>query len=299
MHKVIITGGNGFIGKYLQVFFNSKNIEFNILTRTPKKNNEYQWDIENNFIDENVFKNVTAIIHLAGENVGTAKWTKKQKQIIIDSRVKSTALIHQYLSQNNHQIKIFIGASGVGIYGDGKDAWQTENTLLGNDFLANVCIAWEDEMKKIEALAIRTAIVRTGVVLAKDNGALQKIIKATKYTLGTYFADGMQYMPWIHIDDIVSIYYYLLTNEQMAGIFNAVAPNPITNKEFTEQLSSILKKPMLPFGVPAFLLQIALGEMSAIVLNSNRCSADKIIKAGYQFQYNHFEDALNNLLKKN
>ncbi|QQR98818.1 MAG: TIGR01777 family protein [Sphingobacteriales bacterium] len=296
MPKIIITGGNGFIGKSLQYLLKQNDIEFNILTRNPKKENEYRWNIEDGYIDENVFNNATAIIHLAGENIGSKRWSSAQRKLIIDSRVNSTKLLYNFLSKQKHTINTFIGASGAGIYGDGKDTWQNEDTAAGNDFLADVCVAWESEAKKMQSLNIRTAILRTGIVLDKDYGVLPKIIQSTKYSIGTYFSDGKQYMPWIHLDDIIAIYLYTIQNNNISGIFNAVAPNPVSNKEFSDKISLKLEKHLPPIAVPSFALKIALGEMVIILLNSNRCSANKIINAGYQFKYINLDNALDNLL---
>lgn len=296
MSKIIITGGSGFIGKSLQSLLNQNNIEFNILTRNPKKENEYRWNIEDGYIDKNVFNNATAIIHLAGENIGAKRWSSTQKKLIVDSRVNSTKLLYNFLRKHKHTINTFIGASGAGIYGDGKDTWQNEDTAAGNDFLADVCVAWEAETKKMQSLDIRTVILRTGIVLDKNYGVLPKIIQSTKYSVGTYFSDGQQYMPWIHLNDIASIYLYTLQNNNIFGIFNAVAPNPISNKEFVEKISLKLEKYVPPIAVPTFALKIALGEMVIILLNSNRCSANKIIDAGYQFKYTTLDNALDNLL---
>lgn len=296
MDKIIITGGNGFLGKYIQQLLIENNIEFNILTRQPKNKNEYEWNIENNFIDLKVFDGATAIIHLAGENVGEKRWTTNQKEKILKSRTDSTILLFNYLSKNKHTIETYIGASGSGIYGDGKDEWQFEDTKAGNDFLSNVCKAWENGHQKIEQLGIRTIILRTGVVLDAKNGALKKIITATKYSLGTYFGNGNQFMPWIHIKDIVGIYYFVLMNRDISGIFNAVAPNPVTNKAFSNAVAKQLKKPMMPIGVPELSLKILLGEMSEVLLNSNRCNASKIIDAGYQFEFENLDEAIKNLI---
>jgi uncharacterized protein (TIGR01777 family) len=298
MAKIIITGGNGFLGKKLQERLKMLQIEYNILCRNPTTENEYKWDLDNNYIDERVFEGVNAIIHLAGENIGTKRWTTTQKTKIIQSRVLGTRLLYQYLVTKNHQIKSFIAASGVGIYGNGDDKWQTEKSDFGTDFLAQVCIQWENEIQKINTLNIRTVILRTGVVLDRHNGAFPKMLKPIQYSFGTYFGNGKQYLSWIHIEDIIGIYIHLLLSNTLAGTYNAVAPNPVTNKIFISTLSKKIKKPMFPFGITKLTLKLLLGEMSDILLLSNRCCANKILDTSYTFKYPEFEVAVEDLLKQ-
>lgn len=296
MTKVILTGGNGFIGKHLQKALNQKGIPFSILTRSPKADNEFLWNIEEQYIDTKVFDGATCIIHLAGENIGQKRWTSTQKQKIIESRVKSTELLYKYLSQIKHQITSFIAASGASYYGEGNATWQDETLPNGQGFLAEVAQQWETSSLKMATLGIPTYCLRTGVVLDKHEGAFPKLLLPIKYNMGVYFGNGLQYLPWIHINDIVDAYLFFLLQQPKSGIYNVVSPNPISNKELTQILAKRLNKFYFPFGIPKFILKTILGDMAEVLLISNRCSANKIIEAGFQFKFTTIDEALNDLL---
>jgi len=295
-HKILITGGSGYIGSGLAVLLKSSGYQVSILSRTPETVKGYpafKWDVKKKYIDIQALEDTYCIVHLAGVNLVKQRWTEALKQEITDSRVQSTDLLRTYLAQR--PVPHFICASATGYYGDGGDRWQKETDAPGNDFLAHVCTLWEQSVNEIARLGIRTAILRTGVVLSKEGGALPQMALPVQLGLSSYLGNGRQYMPWIHLDDLCGIYKYLLENIRLEGPFNGVAPHPVTNKAFTRTLAQTLNRPFIPVPVPQLLLKAALGERSQLIFNSNRVSADKIIRAGYTFQYVQLKDALTDI----
>ncbi|MBK6273962.1 MAG: TIGR01777 family protein [Saprospirales bacterium] len=298
MKKIIITGGTGLVGKRLTTFLQEKGYEVNILCRNPKQPNEYKWNIEANFIDEKVFENAIAIIHLAGAGVADKRWTDERKQEIIDSRVKSTQLLFQYLAKGKHQIQSFISASAVGFYGDRKNELLTEASSNGTGFLAEVCQLWENEVEKIASINIAVSKIRIGIVLSKDGGALPKLDFPIRFGIGAYIGNGKQFVPWIHIDDLCQIFYHLFEHKNQNSTYNACAPDVKTNKEMSKTIAHVLHRPFIPFPAPEFVLKTVMGEMAAMLLMSNNCTSKKIQQTGFVFQFPTLEKALENIYQK-
>lgn len=297
---VLITGANGMLAKEL-----SKQLEdeytVRFLTREKKRSNEYVWNIKSNYIDPEALKGVHTIIHLAGASIVTNRWTNKRKQLILSSRIDSANLILKELSKQNIHIDTFISASAIGYYGTNTtDAVFDENSPKGNDFLSDVCYEWEKsaEAFQLAGIANRIAIVRTGIILAKNEGALKKMLTPIKYGLGSGLGTGKQYMPWIHIQDLVGIYKLILDNHTISGTFNAVSPQTITNIELTKTIARILNKPVFLPNIPGFLIRIIFGEMAVILLNGNKISSKKILDAGFKFKFENSKNALNNLINE-
>ncbi|MBP6660249.1 MAG: TIGR01777 family oxidoreductase [Chitinophagales bacterium] len=298
MKKIIITGGTGLVGKRLTTFLQEKGYEVNILCRNPKQPNEYKWNIEANFIDEKVFENAIAIIHLAGAGVADKRWTDERKQEIIDSRVKSTQLLFQYLAEGKHQIQSFISASAVGFYGDRKNELLTEASSNGTGFLAEVCQLWENEVEKIASITIAVSKIRIGIVLSKDGGALPKLDFPIRFGIGAYIGNGKQFVPWIHIDDLCQIFYHLFEHKNQNSTYNACAPDVKTNKEMSKTIAHVLHRPFIPFPAPEFVLKTVMGEMATMLLMSNNCTSKKIQQTGFVFQFPTLEKALENIYQK-
>ena len=298
MAKVIITGGTGLVGKRLTTFLKEKGYDVNILARKVKAVNEYEWNIETGFIDEKVFKDAVAIIHLAGAGVADERWTDKRKKEIIDSRVKSADLLHQYLAKGNHTIQSFISASAVGYYGDRGNELLKESSGNGLGFLAEVCQLWENAVDKVSNLNIRVAKLRLGIVLSKDGGALPQLDLPVKFGIGAYIGDGKQYVPWIHIDDLCHMFIHLLQNKNLTEVYNACAPGIKTNKEMSQTIAKVLHRPFIPFPAPEFAIKLVLGERAEMLLMSNNCSAEKIQSTGFKFQYPDLTSALEDIYKK-
>lgn len=296
MTKILITGGTGLIGKQLQKQLQEKNYEVVILTRNPKSKNEFLWNIKDNFIDEKAFENTTHIIHLAGAGIADKRWTTDRKKELINSRVKSTNLLLKKIKEYQTPLKKFISASGIGYYGAiTSDKIFIEEDQPENDFISEICVKWEKSVHQFKELEISTTILRTGIVLSKNGGALQKM--NTPLFLSA-LGSGKQYMPWIHIDDLCNLYIKAIEDTSFTGVFNAVASEHQTNQSFTKILGTVLKKSVLPMNAPSFVLKTALGELAYILLNGSRVSSKKIEESGFQFQFKTLNKALQNLFSK-
>lgn len=294
MVKVLITGGTGLIGKYLQNKLNDKNYEVAVLTRNPTLKNEFKWNIDEEYIDDNAFKNVTHIIHLAGAGIADKRWTNKRKNELINSRVLSTNLLLKKVKELNINLKGFISASGIGYYGSvTSQQIFTETDNHQNDFISKICVEWENAALNFKQLNVPVTILRTGIVLAKSGGALSKI--NTPLFLAV-LGNGKQYMPWIHIKDLCNVYIKAIEDTSFTGIYNAVAPDYQTNESFTKILSEITSKPIFPFKAPSIILKIVLGEMSSILLEGSRISSKKII-AFHPFIFSDLKSTLKNIFK--
>ena len=236
-----------------------------------------------------------AVIHLAGAGVADQRWTAERKQEILQSRTKSTALLHQAIEKAEAKPTTFISASAVGYYGFNTGTKLVDETSpAGNDFLAQVVIAWENEVKKIESLHLRTVMLRIGIVLDADGGALAEMLKPP---VAAPLGSGDQWMSWIHIDDLARMFVYALEKTTLQGVYNAVGPNPSTNQQVTKEAADAKGKTYLGIGVPGFVLKLVLGEMAAMVLGGNRVSCQKIQKAGFQFEYFELSEALKDIFK--
>jgi uncharacterized protein (TIGR01777 family) len=291
MAKILITGGSGLVGTRLAQMLIKKNHEVVILSRNPKKENEFKWNLSKNYIDKEAFKNIDYIIHLAGAGIADERWTDQRKKVIIDSRVETANLLFTTLKENNISIKGFISASGIGYYGAiTTDTIFKETATVGNDFLGEVCKKWEDAAHQFKTLNIPVTILRTGIVLSKKGGALEKMRLPVISPLGS----GQQYLPWIHIDDMCEMYIQAIEGS-LEGIYNAVAPEHHTSKTFSKSLAKSIKRPYVGICVPSFMLKVLFGDLSVILLQGSRISAKKIEKNGYSFRFKTLKKALNNL----
>lgn len=291
---ILITGGSGLVGQRLTEMALANHYHVKWLGRSihnaPKNVESFVWNIEKEYIDEKCFENVDYVIHLSGAGVADKSWTPQRKKEILESRTKTTALLAKYLHQNKYAIQKIASASAIGFYGlDTGANWVDENSVGGVDFLAEVTQKWENETKNF---TIPTSIIRIGVVLTEKGGALPKLSEPIKWGAGAGLGTGEQYISWIHIDDLCRIFLFTLENEQTKGIFNAVAPSPLTNIMLTKAIAKKMKKPLFLPNVPAFVLKMMLGEMANIVLGGNKVSAEKIIKEGFSFEYETIEKAL-------
>lgn len=299
--KILISGATGLIGSELVKLCLAQGMSINYLTtrkekiRSESRYNGFFWNPEKGIIDTNAFTGVTAIVHLAGVPI-SHRWTEKYKQLIIDSRVKSANLMYNSLKEMNHNIGYFISASGINIYPDSQTKLYTEeNKEVANTFLGEVVSAWEAAAIQFKDLGMDVAKVRTGMVLAKDDGALPKLLQPVKMGMGSPLGSGEQWQSWIHLEDIAGIYCFLLTNK-LEGIYNAVATNPVQNKRLMEVIANQLNKPLWMPNVPAFMLKLILGEMASLVLEGQLVSSNKIKKLGYPFRFYNIESALHDLL---
>lgn len=293
--RILITGASGLVGRALIVALLDEGYDINILSRYPKKIkgvNCYTWDVDNQHIAPDALTNVNHIIHLAGEGIAAKRWSTQRKKELIDSRTKTAQLLFDTVKSNNLPVKSFVSASAVGFYGDGGQQILEEIQEPGTDFMATCCVAWEKASSQFEKLGIRVVQLRLGVILSKKGGALKSMDKPINWYLGAPLGDGRQWVPWIHLDDVVKLFVYAIENQNMLAAYNACAPQPVTNNMLTLALGKALHRPIWPFPIPKFVLKLILGEMSAVVLNSNHASAAKILSAGYQFKYTNLAQAL-------
>ena len=295
--NVVLTGGTGFIGKKLTRLLLENGFSVSVLSRSVNENSEgisyYKWDVDAGTIDEQAILNADYVIHLAGENIGAKRWTVNRKKAILDSREKSTQLLFSCLHKHNKQLKAFVSASGVGIYGAITDELIcSETTPAASDFLGKKKKKWEAATNPIRDLGIRTVQIRTGLVLGKGDGVLQQLIPLFKYKLGSAIGSGKQYMPWIHIDDLCRIYLASMLNSEMQGPYNAAINDSANNTIFSSALAKVFGYTIWLPNVPAFVLQLVLGEMAQLVLKGRRINSDAIEKTGFQFQFTDLEKAL-------
>lgn len=295
MEKVLITGGSGLIGRRLSFLLKSRGYEVRILSRSNNPKNNYKtfvWNVSEQYINDSAFEGLTHIIHLAGAGIADKRWSEKRKKEIIASRVASTNLLYNTVKRLKTPLNSFISASATGYYGAvTSETIFEEKDKPAKDFLGKVCSLWEDSIFQFNEIKIRTVALRTGIVLSKDGGALKKM----KTPIITSLGNGKQYMPWIHIDDLCELYIKAIEDEQFKGAFNAVSSEHISNLSFSKKISKIFNHPFLAIGAPSFILQIVFGEMSTIILNGSRISANKIKQAGFKFKFENLEKALKNL----
>lgn len=299
--RVLITGATGLVGSHLSKLFKEKNIDVNYLTTSKSKIEKlpgysgFYWDPQEGKLDENSLKDVDAIIHLAGANLAK-RWTESYKKEILESRTKSADLLYNSLKNSPYKIPKFISASGASVYPDSLQKLYTEeDKAVDNSFLGEVVEKWEAAANQFRQLEMKVAIVRTGLVLAEDGGALPKMKAPASLNAAAALGSGKQWQSWIHIDDLTAIYHHILTKD-LSGIYNAVAPNPVTNKELMDQLASELGKSVWLPNVPAIGLKLAMGEMASVVLSSQLVSSGKIERTGYDFQFKNLKKALEDLV---
>ncbi len=298
--SVLITGGNGLIGKHLTSSLLSAGYAVSHLSRKISRIENvrvFLWDPGKRMIDSDSITGIDFIINLAGENIGAKRWTMDRKKEILESRADSVRFLYQTVSERGIQLKSFISASAAGIYGtETPEKIFSENDPPANDFLGNVCKQWEEAADLFAGSGIRTVKIRTGVVLEKNDSALSKLMKPGKFGFLVQTGTGLQYMPWIHITDLCNIYLKAIEDTNMFGAYNAVAPRQVTHKDFMHVLSHVMNVPVLPVPVPAFVLRAVFGEMSVVILKGSRVSCDKITAEGYRFLFDNLEAALKNVI---
>ncbi|EJQ55032.1 TIGR01777 family protein [Bacillus cereus BAG6X1-2] len=296
--KIAISGGSGFIGKYLSSFFIQKGYTVYILTRkktaeTSPTNLQYvQWTPD---LQTFPLSSIDVVINLAGESINS-RWTKKQKETILNSRIQTTRGLIKQLQALATKPHTFINASAIGYYGTSEtESFTEQQEIPGNDFLAETVFLWEQEASKARSLGIRTIYSRFGVVLGADGGALPKMLLPYQLYIGGTIGSGNQWLSWIHIDDVVRMIDFIIHKEEIDGPLNITAPLPIRMKEFGETIATIMRKPhWLP--VPSFMLHALFGEMSILVLEGQHVLPIKAIEHGYQYTFPTVNHALRNIL---
>ena len=298
--KVLITGASGLIGKALQKSFIEKGYDLLLASRSePMDDGHIQWNMDTGFADADLpeLEGLDAVIHLAGENVSGLRWTEDKKKAIRDSRVFGTRTMIEAFARLEKKPKVFIAGSAIGFYGDRDDDEMTETSSAGDTFLAKACKEWEAESRRAEDMGIRTVLLRTGIVLSKDGGALATMLTPFKLGVGGVVGSGKQWMSWVSLDDVVAIVNFALENEGLRGAVNVAAPHPVTNEEFTKTLGSVLYRPtFLP--LPEFAVNLVFGEMGdALLLASTRVIPRRLVDAGYEFKFTDLKTALEHAVK--
>lgn len=302
MATILITGGTGLVGKALGQALLEKGYRVIILSRQGDQKSSLanlsyaSWNVEQQTIDREAIAKADYIIHLAGAGVADKRWTQKRKQEIVDSRVYSSKLIVDSLKLIPNKVKAVVSASAIGWYGADPVMPHpipfTEVVPADNEFLGITCKQWEESIEPVTESGIRLVKLRTGIVLSNNGGALKEFLKPLQFGMAAILGKGKQIISWIHIDDLVKMYITAIENESMNGVYNAVAPNPVSNKELTLQLAKARKKFFIPIHVPSFVLKIMLGEMSVEVLKSTTVSSEKIQQAGVAFNFPDISSAL-------
>lgn len=302
--KVIISGGTGLIGSHLSDKLTSEGYKVHILTRSPEKHSSKNPLVEYNKWSANedeseyreLFEDSIAVVNLAGANLGAKRWTDDFKKVIYDSRIETTKKIVEAIKLCDNPPKVLVNSSAVGIYQPSGDNKITEDSEKDNGFLAKICIDWENEAYKAIEKGVRVICMRTGVVLDRNEGAIPELETPFNLFVGGPQGSGKQYFSWIHIKDIVDLYYWAITHQNISGPLNGTSPNPERNKDFCKKLGKALGRPSwLP--VPGFMLKIVLGEFAESLLVSLRVIPEKALVEGFNFSYPVLENALNNILR--
>ncbi|WPY97952.1 TIGR01777 family oxidoreductase [Christiangramia sp. OXR-203] len=298
--KVLITGATGMIGSRLSDLCRESGMIVHYLTTSKskiEKREDYKgfyWDPKSEEIEKECLDGVSTIIHLAGASIAE-KWTSEYKETIIKSRTETAALLYDTLKNNEHQVENFISASAIGKYPDSLEKLYFEDDeVLADNFVGTVVKKWEAAADRFSNLGIDVAKIRVGLVLSEKGGMLEKVRKPIEMNVGAPLGSGKQWQSWIHLDDLAGIFLHAIERE-LTGVYNAVAPNPVTNKEMTKQLADQLNKPLWLPNVPKLVLKTMLGEMSQIVLSSQLVSCKKIEEHGYKFKYSNLSKALEDL----
>ncbi len=305
MQTVLITGGTGMVGQSLTNTLIDQGYEVIVLTRSVKKSTRLHltyavWDIEKQFIDPIALGTADIIVHLAGENVAGKRWSVKRKQALVDSRVKSGALLVKALNENQHKVKTVIAASAIGWYGPDTPA-SLQNGFIETDpadnaFLGETSRLWEQSMHPVTTMGIRLVTFRIGIVFNKRGGALAEFIKPAQFGLATIFGTGEQIVSWVHHLDLCKMILFAAQTPTMQGVYNAVSPEPVSNKNLIISIAKKMRGFYIPISVPEFILKIMLGEMSVEILKSAKVSSSKLQAVGFEFDYPTLDKALTQLL---
>ena len=299
--SVLITGGSGLLGTALTELLLQKGYQVSHVGRSPSlgKVKCYRWSVREKFVDPKALVGVDTVIHLAGAGVAEKRWTPERKKEILDSRTQSSELLFETLKSSPNQVRTVISATAIGYYGlTTLDQWCTEGSPAGNDFLATVTKAWEDAIKPVETLGKRLVMMRIGVVLSNRGGALMDMTTPVKWGVGAPLGSGKQWVSWIHVDDLCGMFLRAIEQASMTGAYNAVAPNPVTNRELNKAIAQAMHRPLILPPVPEFVLKIMLGEMTQIIVNGARVSCDKIKSTGFEFTCMDAASAVKKLLEK-
>ncbi len=299
---VIVMGGTGMLGRALTDALLMQQHTVSIFTREPERRRGLpptvrllQWTPQSPGAIAKHLREADVVVNLMGENIAAGRWTPARKRALVASRVETGRVLASAIRLAQPRPKVLLQASAVGYYGDRGDELVGESTPPGDDFLARLCVAWEASTATVEGLGVRRVVLRTGVVLSREGGALPRLLLPLRWGVGGPLGSGRQWVPWIHVADHVGAMIFLMTHERAEGAFNLVAPTPVTNAELTHALAQRLRRPAF-FRAPAFALRLLFGEMSTVLLSSQRVLPNRLLDAGYAFRYPLLDAALDNLL---
>lgn len=299
--RVLITGASGLLGTHLTRSLNHKGYDVVWLVRDPSKIRvpgvrAFRWSPDDEFIDPAAFEQVDAVVHLAGANVGESRWTPKRKKEILESRTLGTALLAKTLGTISNQVRVVVSASATGYYGNHPAGMvMQEIAPPGQDFLAGVTAAWESAAARLKSAERRLVMLRLGVVLSMAGGAVPKLALPIRLMVGAPVGSGKQMISWIHLEDACALILFAIENQSMQGVYNAAAPEAVSNADFTHALARVLHKPLWLPNVPAFMLRLLLGEMAEMVLGGVAVSSEKVQQSGFHFSFPNLTIALHNL----
>jgi uncharacterized protein (TIGR01777 family) len=293
--KILITGATGLIGRYLTRSFKSNDDEVIIVTRSadsakavyPNSGNIVKWDNLRSLIDDDI----SAVINLAGMNLDEKRWNDKVKKLIYDSRINSTRKLVEFISTMRKKPEVLINASGVDYYGNTGDKDIYEDSPPGDFFASKIVCDWETEALKAGKYGVRVVLLRTGFVIAPDSKAFKKMVLPFRLFAGGYAGNGRQYLSWIHIEDLVRIYRYVIENKGVKGAVNASSPNPERMKDFAKHIGKVMHRPWF-FPAPEFMMKILFGEVSDVILAGRRALPKKLSETGFKFKFEYAADAV-------
>jgi uncharacterized protein len=296
--NILITGGSGMIGSRLTTLLIEAGHRVSHLSRSPGQSSvkTFAWHPERSFIDEKAFEDIDTIVHLAGAGIADKRWSARRKTEILLSRTDSSRLLAEAIRRVANHVSALISASGISYYGL-KDPGRPfdESEPPAQDFMAKVTVAWEKEIDAVKD-RVRVVKIRTGVVLSQDGVAMKKLTMPVKFFVGAPLGSGKQFVNWIHIDDVCRMYVKAVEDPNMQGVYNGVAPNPVTNAELTRELARVLNRPLWLPPVPRFIVKLIAGEVADVVLEGGRISSSKIEQSGFHFQFGTIRTALQDLL---
>lgn len=297
--RVAVSGTTGLVGQVLGERLERDGHEMlNMVRRAPANDSEMQWDAIDGTIEAAKFDGCDAVVHLAGENIATGRWTAAKKSLIRQSREQGTQIVSKALASLSKAPRVFIAASAIGYYGDRGDELCLETSLPGEGFLSDVCVDWERATQPAVDAGLRVVNLRIGVVLSRKGGALKSMLPPFQFGVGGRIGHGQQYWSWITLDDLVGVIMHCLADDSLSGPVNAVAPQPVTNQQFTKSLGRQLRRPTcLP--MPALAARIVLGEMAnALILASTRVEPERLKESGYTFQHTTIDEAFQHLFSR-
>lgn len=295
--RVLVTGGTGFVGRRLCADLHEAGHELLVASRSPERARGVLpagTDVRPQVLDF-LDRPPEGVVNLAGEPIAGKRWSEAQKQRLVESRLETTQAVVELCSRLEQPPQVLVSASAMGYYGDQGDRVVTEQTPPHDEFVHRLCERWERTAREAEPYGVRVALVRIGIVLGHDGGTLERLLPPFRLGLGGPLGSGRQYMPWIHRQDLVRMIRFLLEHDELSGPFNASAPAPVTNAEFTRTLARHLRRPgLLP--APAFALRLAFGEMARVLLTGARMQPERIQQAGFEFEYPGLDQALGEIL---